>query len=1155
MVDKMKLSDFSLLNSVNDENNLKDVIAKFNQTGTDYPADKTVHQIFSEQAEKNPDAIAVIDENRSLNYGQLDEKSNQLANFLIDKGLQSEDLVAVMIKQSTDLLITLLAILKAGGAYLPIENDTPFLRRQYMLEDANTRFLIFEKLFIRDVNKLQWECPKLQHIFCINSHNIYNNIEQNGKFMDEKVWDYVGQEAFDDISGGGWKDSYTGEWLSKEVMDEYGENIRIKLTPYLNEKTRIIEIGCSSGISMFRLAPKVNFYCGTDLSADILTWTKKEQKNRNINNIKLKHLAAHNVHLLNENNFQIAIINSVLQCFSGHNYLRDVLRKLTDLMGDNGLIFLGNVWDQDKKQVLKDSLQAFNKNNNNKSYRTKMDHSEDLFVSRQFLEDLRYQFPEIASIEYSTMLGKQTSELSLYGYDAIIHIDKNKSNIIKNKPNKYQFDYSQLSSYSIDPVMKRSHARSLAYVIYTSGTTGKPKGTLIEHRSIVRLVMETNYIQLKPSDRILQTGSLAFDASTFEIWGALLNGASFYRPSQYVMLDAAVMKKIIDHYKITTMWLTSSLFNQLIDNDISLFSSLKYLLIGGEKLSPKHVNRMVKAYPDVSLINGYGPTENTTFTTYYPINSVFYSDIPIGKPISNTEVLILDSKGELTPIGVVGEICISGDGLSRGYLNNSALTKKMFRQHPFSLDKQIYYSGDLGRWLKDGNIEFMGRKDEQVKLRGFRVELNEIKNYILQYAAVKDACVILNESNEGNKELLAYVCFSEDILIDELRKYMKNHLPDYMIPAHFVSIEKIPLSANGKLDKNSLPSLKTMKLSSSQDHQPPETEIEKQLAIIWENILDIKNIGLNDSFFDVGGHSLKVTKLIAQIHSEMGIELPLATIFKSTSLKSLADSILEAASFGLQEVDNIMVQLNVADNKNVPNVFAFPPGTGDAIGYLQLAQELPSYNFYAFNFIVQDTRIADYVEYLSQVQYDKPYVFIGYSAGGNLAYHVAKELERKGQHVSDIIMIDSAQVCQQVNYPELEVRHTIERFLNDDSIKPYLNNYVLKEKAEKIIKTYYHYMSHSLDKHIVQANIHLLQAEDGKQCYWSNDEEIKLLFSKKIRENEKKSLVINSLGWKELTTGQFILYQGEGTHNALLYHPRLKYNAKILHHILDEIFV
>ena len=277
---------------------------------------------------------------------------------------------------------------------------------------------------MRDACRLLWESLHLGVVFCANTRDIRGEIEPHGDYMREDIWDAVGQVAFDDISGGGWTSSFTGEWLSRRVMDEYGDNIRTKLAPYLKEDARVLEVGCGSGISMFRLAPRVGAYVGTDLSGEVLRWTAREVERRGLENVRLRHLPAHDVDRVGEGDFDVVIFNKVIDCFAGLNYLRDVLGKVIALMKDRGVIFLGGLWDLDKKAGFVRSLAAFQKQHTGEGYRTKADRSGDLFVPQAFLEDLRHDLPEIAGVDFSPMLAGEESELSLFSYDAILTIDK-----------------------------------------------------------------------------------------------------------------------------------------------------------------------------------------------------------------------------------------------------------------------------------------------------------------------------------------------------------------------------------------------------------------------------------------------------------------------------------------------------------------------------------------------------------------------------------------------------------------------------------------------------------------------------------------------------------------------------------------------------------
>ena len=786
----MKLSDFNLLQRRQYRDELLALIRGFNNNWTHYPDDKSVHELFNAQAARCPHAVAVVYGEREYTYRELDYASNRFARFLIDQGVECEERIAVILEKPFEMVATILGILKAGAAYVPIDFDTPLERIKYLLGDTGARILISQRRYIRMLNKLQWECSHLELLFCVDSQDIHTEPEGAGDMMKEAIWDHVGQNAFDDISGGGWTSSYTGQWLSRQVMDQYGDNARAKLLPYLRPNSRVLEIGCASGISMFRIAPLVGYFCGTDLSREIVRWTGAEIERRGLKNIRLHHLAAHDIDRLDGELFDVVILNSVVQCFSGYNYLRNVLRKSIDHMAERGVMFLGNLWDLDKKEAFVRSLVEFRAAKAGQGYRTKVDRSEALFVSRHFLEDLRHDFPEIVGIEFSSMLGTAQSELSEYGYDSLLHIDRT---CVAGPPPKArykrQLDLRALAVYDKSAVDQHGGPHALAYVIYTSGTSGRPKGVMVEHRAIVRLVVNTNYLQLGPADRVLQTGALAFDASTFEIWGPLLNGGGICRAPGRAVLDSAEVAQLITKHRITTMWLTSSLFNQHVDNDINVFGGLKYLVVGGERLSWRHVNRVREKYLDLVLINGYGPTENTTFTTCHRIERTYDGDIPIGRPIANTEVLILDADSALVPIGVAGEICVSGDGLARGYLHDPELTERKFVRHPFAAGKRMYRTGNSGLWRADGVIEYLGRIDGQVKIRGYRVEPPEIEHHLIKDRSVREAVVLAKDLGGPSPELVAYVTGDAELDVNELREQLKRSLPDYMVPSYVIRLE------------------------------------------------------------------------------------------------------------------------------------------------------------------------------------------------------------------------------------------------------------------------------------------------------------------------------------------------------------------------------
>ncbi len=439
----------------------------------------------------------------------------------------------------------------------------------------------------------------------------------------------------------------------------------------------------------------------------------------------------------------------------------------------------------------------------------------------------------------------------------------------------------------------------LAYIIYTSGSTGRPKGVLTCHYHVSRVVKHTNYIDITPSDRILQLSNYAFDGSVFDIFGALLNGAALVTLSRQDVLSPDRISTIIQKKGITVFFITTALFNTLVDLKIACFDGIRKVLFGGERVSLEHSQRALDYLGKDRIIHVYGPTETTVYATYYFINAIapHANTIPIGKPISNTTLYILDHVLQPVPIGISGEVYIGGDGVARGYLNNPQLTHDIFISSATHLTLsglpiRLYKTGDLARWLPDGYIEFLGRIDTQVKIRGFRIELGEIESCLLKHRQIRSVVVVAREDHGGDKTLVAYFVADSDLSPSQLRDYLSATLPEYMIPAHFVRIESIPLSSTGKVDKKALPEPKLDRPSAT--YVPPSLEIEIKLVEIWSSLLGIdkENISIHDNFFHLGGHSLKATAMIMKIYKWLQVSLPYAEVFKSPTIHQLAKYII-----------------------------------------------------------------------------------------------------------------------------------------------------------------------------------------------------------------------------------------------------------------------
>ncbi|MDX6500090.1 MAG: hypothetical protein QOG23_3350 [Blastocatellia bacterium] len=719
----------------------RQLLVEWNDTKTDYPDQKSIPELFAEQVSKTPDAVALICEDRQVTYQELNSRANQLAHFLINRGVEADTRVGVCVQRSPELITVLLGILKAGGAYVPLDPDYPRARLHFMLKDAQVPLLITE-----------------------------------------------------------------------------------------------------SGLAQ-----------------------------------KLPANAAEIV----------------------------VLEDLTE----------------------KVALESTN-----------------------------------------------------------------------------------------DPETRAS-AENLAYVMYTSGSTGKPKGVAVTHRNVVRLVKNTNYASFAADEVFLQSATISFDASTFEIWGSLLNGARLaLMPPGCASLGE--MGKAIRKFKVTTLWLTAGLFHLMVDNHLDDLSGVRQLLAGGDVLSVPHVQKVLAELKGCRLINGYGPTENTTFTCCYTIGdpASLNLSVPIGRPISNTTVYILDRSMNPVAIGVPGELYIGGYGVARGYLERPELNAERFVPDLFSKEPgaRLYRTGDLVRYRPNGEIEFIGRIDNQVKVRGFRIELGEIESALAEHPSVREAVVVARKDN-GDKHLAAYLAPPAGVTpsIDELREFLKEKLPDHMVPSVFVVLESLPLSPTGKVDRNALPSTNGAKPATLRCFAPPADELELKLTRIWEKVLGVRSISVNDNFFELGGHSLLAVRLFAQIEKSFGRDLPLATLFQAPTVKQLA-RVLREDGWPAPWSSLVMIQ---GGRERIP-FFCIHAAGGNVLEYYALARLLgpdqPVYGLQAKGLDGKQephTNIkemaAHYLKEMREVQPEGPYLLGGRSSGGTIAFEMACLLAAEGEKVALLALLDT----------------------------------------------------------------------------------------------------------------------------------------------------
>lgn len=432
---------------------------------------------------------------------------------------------------------------------------------------------------------------------------------------------------------------------------------------------------------------------------------------------------------------------------------------------------------------------------------------------------------------------------------------------------------------------------SLAYVMYTSGSTGTPKGVLVEQHSVARLVNNNDFCHFGPDETFLQLAPISFDASTLEIWGALLHGATLVVMSPGVNSLEQIANTIRDH-RVTTLWLTAGIFHLFVDERLESLRPLRQLLAGGDVLSARHVRAVLQALPHLRLINGYGPTENTTFTCCHTMKhgDVIPDSVPLGRPIANTSVYILDESLNPVAPGETGELYAAGDGVARGYLNAPELTAQKFLADPFSGadDARMYRTGDLARWKEDGTVEFLGRVDGQVKIHGHRIEPGEIEAVLLKQEGVKQACVVPRTDATGNKRLAAYYVANNGAApsAPALKDALAQSLPAFMLPAFFVRLDSLPLTSNGKIDRAALPAPDAQ--GPTQPPAPQASSVEERILAIWKGVLQLDQISLDDNFFDLGGDSLLIVAAHSQLQKALQTQIEVTDLFEFTTVRALA---------------------------------------------------------------------------------------------------------------------------------------------------------------------------------------------------------------------------------------------------------------------------
>ncbi|WP_118974721.1 non-ribosomal peptide synthetase [Taibaiella koreensis] len=669
-------------------------------------------------------------------------------------------------------------------------------------------------------------------------------------------------------------------------------------------------------------------------------------------------------------------------------------------------------------------------------------------------------------------------------------------------------------------------ASDLAYLIYTSGSTGNPKGVMMEHGNVVSLSENLEPVfGIQAKDRLLALANVTFDMSILDILCSFVSGVCIVLAGDEEVNDFEQIAALIKEQQVTVMQSTPSRLSMLFDTvGSNWLSGIKALLVGGEAMTDK-LFHMLRRAGSTRVFNTYGPTETCVWSTAEEIKD---DEINIGKPLQGEQILILNTAGQLQPVNVAGEICIAGSGLGKGYCGNDALTAEKFICNEALSPGRIYRTGDAGKWLPDGRIAYIGRLDNQVKLRGYRIELGEIENVLSKMEGVEMTAAVITDIN-GAKEIAAFYECDRKYSYATVRAFLADRLPSYMLPLLCIYLDKLPLTSSGKIDRIALEQLAQQQQALSRPHEEPAGALQQQLATIWKVVLHTDIISASDNFFEIGGNSIKLIQVLNKIKKEMGMTVPLTTAFTYPTIKELSAKIKMIREFGNVSAEEFYSLVNPGKPQYL---FCFPPAIGYSFIYTALAEYLPDYTLCCFHYVETEDRAAQYLKVINELQPDQPLLLLGYSAGGNFAFEMAKEFEAAGSEVSDIILIDSYKYWKPVVKTPEQMEETIRSYFETIdwslfSVDPgYLED--LKKTTLNKITGYCKHADGKIESGQTNARIHLLRSIEE----WDTPE-------------------VNRL-WEESSTTACHVYQGSGIHMEMLHPEYLSQNVGLIATILQS---
>lgn len=958
----------------------------------------TLEDMIRAVVSRYPDRAALADEAATLRFSELDGLSAAVARFIVQMDYGSEAAVGVLCRRGALFLAAAFGVLRAGAVYVPVEREQPLARQEAMLRPA--RLIITDSHCLREAEFLRYRLPGIAHVLCIDVSEVSRCVEKGTELASTAFWEHVAQAGSD----GAWKSVFDAAPLGGEVLHALAGNVLGKSGLAGMRRKRVLDIGSGSGVVAKTLMGASDCYTAVELARNELDriglWKADVP-------VRTHQMDALDISFLEGEEFDLIALHGVVENFPGYAYLRRVLDAAVQMLSDEGVLFVGSVWDMDRRDALRDALKAHALASGSNSGLLRLDTAAELFVPGRFFAEWAAESPVPVEIAI-TGIDVGNAELAEYRYDVVIR--KNPEAVRSAGRCRFGTEYMYSLAAAELPVCAPEQA---AYIVYTSGSTGVPKGVVVEHRHLLHILRALREFA-QGCGKVALVAPLSFDASVQQLAVSIFCGNTLYVMSDAERKSPELFHACLVRNGIDLCDMTPAFFNVLVEYlfERKLALPVRRILLAGEILRPDTIRKFygIAGNEGVVLFNVYGPTECTVDSSAFRIdfsNYRAFSSYPIGRALQGVDITIRDRGGRVLPDSVTGEIWISGAGVCRGYLPGSGGDGAFVTAG----DERCYRTGDNG-FMKDGLLFYVGREDQQVKIRGNRVEVGEVENAIAGFPGVRQVAVVAGAFRSGGeKSLAAYVVGEVDTAA--LRSYLEVQLPSYCVPEYYVLMVELPFSMNRKVDRKGLPSPVGRHVATG--GRRPEGEVEEKLAGMWKRLLGVDVADAEVSFFNLGGHSILAIRLIAMIEKEMGVHLTVNELFAHPTIAQLAGLFRGKA----QANDSPVIRL--CHKEGGKNLFLFHPVGGSVFCYSGLASllghEYTVYAVEAAGFRPERTalntelhRVEDlaayYLEEILKVE-TRDIVFGGWSFGGLLAYEAACRYERMGYGAGPVLILDT----------------------------------------------------------------------------------------------------------------------------------------------------